>query len=59
MHRQYASRVKFSIIKLHSLGHPDATLTHGAKPHFIVTLLQNLNAGSMSGTHGYDTFEVF
>jgi len=43
-------------IQEHSLGHSKATSGHGAEPHFNIRPPENLNTGSMSGTHGHYNF---
>jgi RHS repeat-associated protein len=58
--RQYEfrdSNNKPVFIQEHSLGHDKATSGHGAEPHFNVRPPQNLNTGSVPGTHGHYNFE--
>ncbi|WP_379060400.1 HNH/endonuclease VII fold putative polymorphic toxin [Pectobacterium brasiliense] len=43
-------------IQEHSLGHTKATPLHGADPHFNVRPSDNLNTGSVPGTHGHYNF---
>ena len=43
-------------IQEHSLGHAKATSGHGAEPHFNVRPPENLNTGSVFGTHGHYNF---
>ena len=43
-------------IQEHSLGHAKATSGHGAEPHFNVRPPDNLNTGSILGTHGHYNF---
>ncbi|EAA7672688.1 hypothetical protein D1784_14750 [Salmonella enterica subsp. enterica serovar Molade] len=43
-------------IQEHSLGHEKATSGHGAEPHFNVRPPENLNTGSVPGTHGHYNF---
>ncbi|QGU88097.1 HNH/endonuclease VII fold putative polymorphic toxin [Erwinia sorbitola] len=57
--RQYEftnSQGKPVFIQEHSLGHAKATPLHGAEPHFNVRSSENLNTGSVSGTHGHYNF---
>lgn len=44
------------VIQEHSLGHIKATPMHGAEPHFNVRPIENLNTGSIAGTHGHYNF---
>ncbi|ELT0932809.1 hypothetical protein KAH50_22880 [Enterobacter roggenkampii] len=58
--RQYEfrdSNNKPVFIQEHSLGHDKATSGHGAEPHFTVRPSQNLNTGSVPGSHGHYNFE--
>ena len=58
--RQYEfrdSNNKPVFIQEHSLGHDKATSGHGAEPHFTVRPPQNLNTGSVPGSHGHYNFE--
>lgn len=43
-------------IQEHSLGHSKATSGHGSEPHFNVRSPENLNTGSVPGTHGHYNF---
>ncbi|MDO2435744.1 RHS repeat-associated core domain-containing protein [Aeromonas veronii] len=45
-------------IQEHSLGHAKATPRHGLEPHFNIRPSDNLNTGSVLGTHGYYNFGV-
>ncbi|MFJ7888349.1 HNH/endonuclease VII fold putative polymorphic toxin [Lysinibacillus xylanilyticus] len=44
------------VIQEHSLGHTKATPGHGLEPHFNVRPPDNLNTGSVGGTHGHYNF---
>ncbi|HGE8357329.1 TPA: HNH/endonuclease VII fold putative polymorphic toxin, partial [Serratia marcescens] len=46
------------VIQEHSLGHTKATALHGAEPHFNVRPIDNLNTGSVPGTHGHYNFQL-
>lgn len=45
-------------IQEHSLGHAKATPRHGLEPHFNIRPSDNLNTGSVLGTHGHYNFGV-
>ncbi|MGY3912081.1 RHS repeat-associated core domain-containing protein [Aeromonas piscicola] len=45
-------------IQEHSLGHAKATPGHGLEPHFNIRPSDNLNTGSVLGTHGHYNFGV-
>ena len=44
------------IIQEHNRGHTLATSNHGKEPHFNVRPIENVNTGSVSGTHGHYNF---
>ncbi len=57
--RQYEfvdKRGQSVFLQEHSLGHTKATSGHGAEPHFNLRPLDNLNTGSVPGTHGHYNF---
>jgi hypothetical protein len=44
------------MIQEHSQGHAKATPNHGAEPHFNVRPIDNIDTGSVKGTHGHYNF---
>ncbi|NUU69217.1 type IV secretion protein Rhs, partial [Enterobacteriaceae bacterium BIT-l23] len=47
---------KTVFIQEHSLGHAKATIGHGFEPHFNIRPPENINTGSVPGTHGHYNF---